>query len=314
MEKFNQVNDQKILVEDSKTCEKNETSDKNKREQNFIEIGRTKEDNPEYKLFKNDYTTRINEKLNKLKSKNEVNENLDKSVSSSKSDIQKYDDSGFSILSELDEDEQKELFERLRTKKWFYSQENEKSPKTENNLETKTIGNENENEKSYNPIFQTNLEIAKKNLDSQERNYSLSKSKTIVQESDDEVVEKKIKKLSSLEKNFPVVQLIKKGTEKMKIINNRGKRIMNSYDFFYYDKAKWPSKLNQAQKLSLKLKEFEERRNNLLNKQILKGFDGKKYEKEKLARLEEKRKRIDTEAKPNKGKFRFNTSESAFDN
>ena len=296
MEKFNKVNDQKILVEDSKTCEKNETSDKNKIGQNFIEIGRSKEDNPEYKLFKNDYTTRINEKLNKLKSKNEANENLDKSVNSSKSNIQKYDDSGFSILSELDEDEQKELFERLRTKKGFYSQGNEKSLKTKENLETKIIGNGSENSKSYNPIFQTNLEIAKKTLDPQEGNYSLSKSKSkeeIVQESDDEVVEKKIKKLSSLEINFPVVQLIKKGTEKMKIINNRGKRIMNSYDFFYYDKDKWPSKLNEAQKLSVKLKEFEERRFNLLNKQILKGFDGKKYEKEKLARLEEKRKRFD---------------------
>ena len=318
MEKFYKNKDENILSEvQLKTVEKKETTD----DGNFIEkqetiqsrINTNIDDNPENKLFKNDYASRFNQKVASIKKKSTkpnksdlYKVNLDHSVDSSVADP--LDESGFSLLSELDEEGQKELFEKLRTKKGFYVKEKKVEDKLLNNIEQesekkalKTFNkyNNDDLEKDGNEkerkIFQTNIDAVKQknketivNEKSISKSRSKSKSKSDIQD-EEEYIPEKPRKLTSLEINFPAVQLIKKNTRKMKLINQK-KRKMNSYDFFNYDKAKWPSMLNGAQKLNAKIRVYEDRRKKLLHEQILSNFDSESYEKEKLAKLDKKRK------------------------
>jgi len=314
MKKFDMYKDNKKektekILEDSKLTDKdnennlplhmlidkNDTSHQNRNlnDRDYINDDNGDDRNRENKLFQNDYSRRVNKQLNSLKSQDEHDINISQD-SSKEDDI--LNDSDISVLSELNEIEQKELFDRLRTKKGFYTKkgDDKKILKTKENLETedKLKPKNMEDVDNQSKLFKTNIDhIKNKKQEEHEKSHERSKSKSDNEyEEEKESYVKKIEKLSSLELNFPIVQLIKKNTQKMKLIQNKGKKKMNSYDFFYYDKSKWPSSLNSAQKLNIKIKQFEDRRGSILQQQILANFDADYYERQKLEKLEEKRK------------------------
>lgn len=220
----------------------------------------------------------VNKESNTEEKKNHLEDLIPEFFENNKTRSEESIEAEFNILtedsnseSELNEMEQKMLFDKLRTKKNFNKKDEDK--KTNNPTQSFRYGNRVcHNSGEITSLRSNNLASNRVTALSFIKSFSPPNGKFITSV---DVVNKSFKRDHSLPNinTDPLIANIKKLRQKTKIINKEKKKDkkvkIHPVDLFYYDKNKWQKqKMRESDKILKQIQEFEDRRNGLFNKMM----------------------------------------------
>lgn len=244
-----------------------------------------------------DHKTRLERLIPEFYENNKTQSDLSaEDISKDKEDLDTSSD-----LSDLKEEEKDDLFQRLRTKNKFFNprnnlminNNNNYSPeKLNNNLILPIIPNNKLNDNNNSNNTNNNIIINKSNSYNN-LNYNSNNSQIYTERKFDENEIKNAaaskffrvqNKSQSLVDCDPTIINIKKLKNKLEIISqdvNKKKDKVLGIDLFKYDKKKWQKKnLRESERIIMGIKEFEDRRDNIMNR-IFSTLDNPKVKEKK---------------------------------